>query len=89
MPKSLQSLTRLPSFMTEKLESAEERFNVIDRTFILLIEDFQKVALHFTESDSDVETADLLVHLVKLIPSLLVETGRIQCAIKLIQDGRK
>ena len=75
--------------MDEPLDLAEERFNVIDRSFILLLEDFQKLALHFSESSQDEESMTNLYYLAKLIPSLLVEQGRIQDAIKLIQSGRK
>jgi len=70
--------------MEEPLVSAEERFNVIDRSFILLLEDFTKLAYYFTESSQDVESISHLSYLARLIPSLLVEQGRIDDAIKLI-----
>lgn len=46
----------LPAFMEEPLSNAEERFNVIDRSFILLVDDFKKLALYFKESEKDLET---------------------------------
>ena len=59
--------------MDEPLSCAEERFNVIDRSFILLLDDFKKLALYFKDNDKDLETIQNLSHLSKLIPSLLVE----------------
>lgn len=70
--------------MEEPLVSADERFNVIDRSFILLLEDFKKLAYYFTESSQDAESISNLSYLARLIPSLLVEQGRIYDAIKLI-----
>lgn len=60
-------------FMAEPLHQSEERLNVIDRSFILLLDDFDKLAVHFSEADRDTETIAFLFHLGKLIPSLLVE----------------
>ncbi len=48
--------SNLQAFMEEPLSSAEERFNVIDRSFILLLDDFKKLALYFKESEKDFET---------------------------------
>ena len=65
--------SNIQAFMDEPLSCAEERFNVIDRSFILLLDDFKKLALYFKENDKDLETIKNLSHLSKLIPSLLVE----------------
>ena len=48
--------SNLQAFMEEPLSNAEEIFNVIDRSFILLLDDFKKLALYFKESEKDFET---------------------------------
>ena len=78
----------IKAFMDEELDLAEERFSVIDRSFVLLIEDWDKIMTHFKNKEENKETIENLNHLAKLIPSLLVELGRGHDAIKLIQEGR-
>ena len=62
--------------MQEKLDLVDERFNVIINSFILLLED--KILLHLNTEEERSEDFDNLLHLAKLIPSLLVEQGRIK-----------
>ena len=62
--------------MDEKLDLVDERFNVIINSFILLLED--KILLHLNTEEERSEDFDNLLHLAKLIPSLLVEQGRIK-----------
>ena len=62
--------------MQEKLDLVDERFNVIISSFILLLED--KILLHLNTEEERSEDFDNLLHLAKLIPSLLVEQGRIK-----------
>ena len=62
--------------MQEKLDLVDERFNVIFSSFILLLED--KILLHLNTEEERSEDFDNLLHLAKLIPSLLVEQGRIK-----------
>jgi hypothetical protein len=51
----MKGLIKFDDFITESLDQAEERFNVIDRSFMLLMEDFKKIAMHI----ENVENGDL------------------------------
>ena len=64
--------------MQEKLDLVDERFNAIISSFIFtfLLED--KILLHLNTEEERSEDFDNLLHLAKLIPSLLVEQGRIK-----------
>ena len=64
--------------MDEKLDLVDERFNAIISSFILLLEDWDKIFLHLNTEEERSEILDNLLHLAKLIPSLLVEQGRIK-----------
>lgn len=56
---------------------AEERFNAIDRSFVLLLEDWDKILKYFKNKKENNEIIENLNHLAKLVPSLLVELGRV------------
>ena len=60
-------------FMEEQLDLPEERFNVIDRSFVMILEDWDKILYHFSITEETNEVRENLMHLAKLIPSLLVE----------------
>ena len=72
--------------MEETLDLVDERFNEISSSFTFLLED--KILLHLNTEEEKNEVFDDLLHLAKLIPSLLVEQGRIKDAIELIQSEK-
>ena len=64
--------------MEEKLDLVDERFNAIISSFILLLKDWDRILLHLNSEEEKNEVLDNLLHLAKLIPSFLVEQGRIK-----------
>lgn len=73
----------LAKFKDLELSNVEERFHVIEQSFTLVFEDWTKIVDFFTPdiSESKQETKKDLMHVAKLIPSLLAEQGRVEDAI--------
>lgn len=73
------------------MTSVEERFEVIEQSFTCIFEDWHKISNYFKASASEDEknTVKDLFHLAKLIPSLLVELGRVPDAILFIENMKE
>lgn len=80
----------LAKFKELELINVEERFQVIEQSFTLIFEDWNKILDYFKPGagETESETKKDLVHMAKLIPSLLTEQGRIEDAIQLITNIR-
>lgn len=66
-------------FKEIQLSSVEERFEVIEQSFTSNFLEWKKISNYFKPgaSEEEIETAKDLFHLAKLIPTLLIEKGRV------------
>ncbi|MFO0117530.1 MAG: hypothetical protein ACK521_07920 [bacterium] len=66
-------------FKEIELSSVEERFEVIEQSFTSNFLEWKKISNYFKAgaSEDEIETAKDLFHLAKLIPTLLIEKGRL------------
>ena len=66
-------------FKEIELSSVEERFEVIEQSFTSCYLEWKNISNYFKAgaSEEEKETAKDLFHLAKLIPTLLIEKGRL------------
>ena len=87
MPKTvIEQDGQIEAFMSEELDNAEDRFNSIDG-FILVSEQPKKLKLYLGNM-KDLAFKENVFQIKKLVPSLLVEMGRMDEALEKLKISR-